>query len=236
MLLDIAKAFYTINWCYISWILSESRTTKKWDFTLILHAGSSGFCLPSERISTTSAISVLRNYRKRKHFLYYNVPNKSNTTGVKNITAVYNVLALPHSREWLVIWGTMVNGIPDSKVYGANMGPIWGRQDPGGPHVGPMNFAIWDSILVSSVDEDNGSRSLRSRRTYVDGLYICIGELLLTFWPLGDVEIMLRDWGHNHTTPFSKRNCPDISMDRYMLSVATWCMYGCVWCSHIWKN
>ena len=34
--------------------------------------------------------------------------------------------------------------VPDSKVRGANMGPIWGRQDPGGPHVGPMNFAIWD--------------------------------------------------------------------------------------------
>ena len=34
--------------------------------------------------------------------------------------------------------------IPDSKVHGANMGPIWGRQDPGGPHVGPVNFAIWD--------------------------------------------------------------------------------------------
>ena len=34
---------------------------------------------------------------------------------------------------------------PDSKVHGANMGPIWGRQDPGGPHVGPMNFVIWDS-------------------------------------------------------------------------------------------
>ena len=32
----------------------------------------------------------------------------------------------------------------DSKVHGAKMGPIWGRQDPGGPHVGPMNFAIWD--------------------------------------------------------------------------------------------
>ena len=25
------------------------------------------------------------------------------------------------------------------------MGPIWGRQDPGGPHVGPINFAIWDA-------------------------------------------------------------------------------------------
>ena len=39
-----------------------------------------------------------------------------------------------------------VSTTPDSKVHGANMGPIWGRQDPGGPHVGPMNFAIWDSM------------------------------------------------------------------------------------------
>ena len=30
--------------------------------------------------------------------------------------------------------------IPDSKVHGANMGPIWGRQDPGGPHVGPWTL------------------------------------------------------------------------------------------------
>ena len=36
------------------------------------------------------------------------------------------------------------NGTPDSKVHGTNMGPIWGRQDPGGPHVGPMNLPIWD--------------------------------------------------------------------------------------------
>ena len=33
---------------------------------------------------------------------------------------------------------------PDSKVDGANMGPIWGQQDPGGPHVGPINLAIRD--------------------------------------------------------------------------------------------
>ena len=32
-------------------------------------------------------------------------------------------------------------GIPysDSKVHGANMGSIWGRQDPAGSHVGPIN-------------------------------------------------------------------------------------------------
>ena len=33
--------------------------------------------------------------------------------------------------------------LPDSKAHGANMGPTWGRQAPGGPHVGPMNLAIW---------------------------------------------------------------------------------------------
>ena len=37
----------------------------------------------------------------------------------------------------------MVTTVPDIKVHGANMGPIWGRHDPGGPHVGPMNFPIW---------------------------------------------------------------------------------------------
>ena len=36
--------------------------------------------------------------------------------------------------------------VPDSKIHGANMGPIWGRQDPSGPHVGPMNFAIWGDL------------------------------------------------------------------------------------------
>ena len=41
--------------------------------------------------------------------------------------------------------------IPDSKVHGANMVPIWGRQDPGGPQIGPMNFAIWDEKLKWNV-------------------------------------------------------------------------------------
>ena len=36
--------------------------------------------------------------------------------------------------------------IPGSKVHGANMGPTWGQLDPVGPHVGHMNFAIWDMI------------------------------------------------------------------------------------------
>ena len=51
----------------------------------------------------------------------------------------------------IIIAAGLEGHFPDSKVHGANMGPIWGRQDPGGPHVGSMNLAIWvgstDSFL-----------------------------------------------------------------------------------------
>ena len=47
--------------------------------------------------------------------------------------------------------GPVTDNTPDSKVHGANIGPIWGRQDPAGPHVGPMKFAIWDRIMPGKV-------------------------------------------------------------------------------------
>ena len=34
-----------------------------------------------------------------------------------------------------------------SSLIARFMRPIWGRQDPGGPHVGPMNFAIWVGLI-----------------------------------------------------------------------------------------
>ena len=61
---------------------------------------------------------------------------------------------LPSFIQWLAAkqatshYKKYFNNFPDSKVHGANMGPIWGRQDPGGPHVGPMNFAIWVSTKL----------------------------------------------------------------------------------------
>ena len=41
------------------------------------------------------------------------------------------------------------NARPDSKVHGANMGPIWILHDPGGPHVSPMNLTIWVCTLLA---------------------------------------------------------------------------------------
>ena len=48
---------------------------------------------------------------------------------------------------------------PDSTVHGADTGPSWGRQDPGGPHVGPMNLTIWEHFTS---DEPPGIRQTSS--------------------------------------------------------------------------
>ena len=42
-----------------------------------------------------------------------------------------------------------MRNVPDSKVYGANMGPTWVLSAPDGPHVGPMNLAIRDILSLS---------------------------------------------------------------------------------------
>ena len=36
---------------------------------------------------------------------------------------------------------------PDGKVHGANMRPTWVLWSPGGPHVGPMNLALWQCSM-----------------------------------------------------------------------------------------
>ena len=54
-----------------------------------------------------------------------------------------NSLIPPSSK---VMGSTYLLTVPDSTVYGANMGPIWGRQDTGGPHVGPMNLVTWGRV------------------------------------------------------------------------------------------
>ena len=69
---------------------------------------------------------------------------------------VYNAF-IPPLRKWLhaciymyddigYVWlvhTVLHKNCPDGKVHGAHMGPTWDRQDPGGPHVGHVNFVIW---------------------------------------------------------------------------------------------
>ena len=100
-------------------------------------------------------------------WLYYNVVTFHGLYSLKRhrltittipvtTTSEWSIILLP-SKERLILevwWYFSVctvmgeshcfESIPDCKVHGANMGPIWGWQDPGGPHVGPMNLVIWD--------------------------------------------------------------------------------------------
>ena len=69
---------------------------------------------------------------------------------IKNMDCTHKRHLISHTQWWemmclfWVFWRKL--NVPDSKVDGANMGPIWGRQVPGGPHVGPINLAIWGVI------------------------------------------------------------------------------------------
>ena len=64
-----------------------------------------------------------------------------------------------------LLFGQIISSkiFPGSRVHGANMGPIWGRQDPGGPHDGPMNLAIWVASALKWDSEiqtrNNGKQS-----------------------------------------------------------------------------
>ena len=61
--------------------------------------------------------------------------------------------------------------LPDSTVHGANMGPIWGRQDPGGSHVGPMNFAIWAIYVLVQFHCGQRSNSSSNPNLNLESLY-----------------------------------------------------------------
>ena len=63
---------------------------------------------------------------------------------------------------------------PDSKAHRANMGPIWGWQDPDGPHVGPMNIAIW--VVLSHV------WSTRDKSCYLLSLYFTVNDREDIYW------------------------------------------------------
>ena len=81
--------------------------------------------------------------------------------GSENFTHKINVIC-PRSR-WVIY---KVQAVPDSKVHGANMRPTWGRQDPGGPHVGHVNLVIWGSSPSSGKNliQNTGITSVYAKR------------------------------------------------------------------------
>ena len=81
-------------------------------------------------------------YVNFKHYIFRGI-----CCSIEGIIAVlYAVYMCIVSCTVFYIWLCRKQHIPDSKVHGVNMGPSGARQDPGGSHVGPMTFVIWDVI------------------------------------------------------------------------------------------
>ena len=65
--------------------------------------------------------------------------------GHKQQNTLGSLCELRHCSPYLIPY-------PDSKVHGADMGPTWGREDPGGTHVSPVKFAICVGLKLKAVD------------------------------------------------------------------------------------
>ena len=82
---------------------------------------------------------------------------------------------------------------PGNKIYGANMGPIWGRQDPGGPHIGPMNLAIWvilesykDAVLQIHIYSCGRLMNLKTWSRHFTVPWDLLKMILITDWTGSD--------------------------------------------------
>ena len=107
-------------------------------------------------------LSCLFSYKQHQNMIIFSPisqhwedagdPNTSETKSLRRRTSLsslfpYSIYLFIHYHGcW---WPGCAKSNSDSKVHGANMGPIWGCQGPGGPHVGPMNFAIWEGLQQS---------------------------------------------------------------------------------------
>ena len=86
--------------------------------------------------------------------------------------------------------------IPDSKIHGANMGLIWGRQGPDGPHVGPINLAIRDDLSFPGSDESkqqishNKCKFIFHNESWVFGTIWFHVSIVYYYWFWGCVETM----------------------------------------------
>ena len=98
--------------------------------------------------------------------------------------------------------------VPESKVHRAYMGPTWGRQDPGGPHVGPMNLAIrerWRAVIPKDVNEFYGSNNTSYEDTVRCDFGNLVNDTTLYLWKFGDAKCFL--YGTNIDISKKKQTC-----------------------------
>ena len=100
-------------------------------------------CLPGAHQTTVHFLSISPKYRfvnlSSGEAIWYPMPSMLQT--------VRYIEYLNYKNSYQFHNANTIN-THDSKDQGANMGPPLGGQDPGGPHFGPMNLAIWDVLYI----------------------------------------------------------------------------------------
>ena len=89
--------------------------------------------------------------------------------------------------------------IPDSKIHGANMGPIWGQHEPCylGYHIQKIDndISIMKYIIfhISNNKQNLTSpqKQITNKGKFYSTMTQCLMSQVLTHWPLGDSNLIL---------------------------------------------
>ena len=119
-----------------------------------------------------------------------------------------------------------------NKVYRANMGPTWGRQDPGGPHVGPMNLAIW--VTYFSVKR-HGCQLKQTNKGIASNLSSPSGRHQLIY--VTSYTIRWKESSKSHEFS-SSTQCINFHETIFLhgLYIKTNCVLVIFWCRLQWSN
>ena len=90
---------------------------------------------------------VKLRFCESNHTHNLNIPYANQVNSTLNVKLLEHILqagfkSSSQKHHTLYAYDIFLKITPDGKVHRANIGPIWDWQDPGGPHVGPMNFAF----------------------------------------------------------------------------------------------
>ena len=70
-----------------------------------------------------------------------------------------------------------MNTYPDSKVYGANMGPTWVLSAPHGPHVDPMSLLSRECVAERILILVRYKQAKQAKRLFMLANNICLSLL-----------------------------------------------------------
>ena len=104
---------------------------------------------------------------------------------------------------------------PDSNVHGANMGPTWLLSSPGGPHVDPMNLAIWAIVrkLFLFKDWHTVIENEMYPRNLCFGVWLYISQILQDYFtsPYASIQLLQCQWSIPVTLQWRHNNRDGVS-------------------------